>query len=425
MLRDFSDSLMNEALASFVIRETRFKRNRETGKGQTFLKMKGLPLSLNVYEASEILTNKRFREFKMPEFERIYLPESMRPFTDLSTLGAKDFLVDDNRGAVSASPSLKMDGTDFYLSVKGIGSTTDPFSHQLLGKAEICNLLKDSTLKDRIVNSEETAPRYITGELWLRGSPYGGQGLQHASTSMRVSEMADLTSIHGFRVAPLVKIVLLPENLENEIRKIYWYRRFAGRMVQETRLVPSNVRIYFHSGSTVGGNVSSIFDLFGIDENDKALEFQRNFVKSGIAFLTLFTRSLKSNEDGTFSGLDFYDVWLDKDAVLAPDGTIYFVDLEGLEWITVGRERVREKIDDQIYRSLYEFMYAYEQIERERSTRFGGLTDRKVQFEYLLREALMDDEIIDLARDGERLELVVGNTLGEQNIVERFPIIDW
>jgi hypothetical protein len=389
------------------------------------MKLKGLPLNLDVYEASETLTNRHFQEFKMPEFERIYLPESMRPFTDLSSLGTKEFIIDDNRGAVSTLPSLKMDGTDFYLSVKGIGSTTNPFSHQLLGKAEVCNLLKDSRLKNRIVNSEGIAPRYITGELWLRGSPYGGQGLEHATTSMRVSEMADLTSIHGFRVAPLVKIVFLPEALENEIKKIHWYRRFAGRIVQETRLVPSNVRIYFHSRSTVGGNIGSIFNLFGIDENDKALEFLKNFVKSGIAFLTLFTRSIKSNEDGTFSGLDFYDVWLDKDAVLAPDGTIYFVDLEGLEWITVAEKKIHEKIDDQIYRSLYEFMYAYEQIDRERSARFGIMTDRKVQLEYLLREALKDDEIIELAREGQSLVLVVGNILREQRLIKKFPIIDW
>ena len=388
------------------------------------MKLKGLPLNLNIYEASEVLTNKHFQEFKMPEFERIHLPESMRPFTDITPLGTKEFIVDDNRGAVSTLPSLKMDGTDFYLSIKGIGSTTNPFSHQLLGKAEICSLLKDSTLKERIVNSGEIAPRYLTGELWLRGSPYGGQGLQHATTSLRVSEMADLTSIHGFRVAPLVKIVFLPESLENEIKKIYWYRRFRGRMVQETRLVPSNVRIYFHSGSTVGGKISSIFDLFGIDNNDKALEFLKNFVKSGIAFLTLFTRSIKNNGNGTFSGLDFYDVWLDKDAVLAPDGTIYFVDLEGLEWITVGENNIQEKINDQIYRSLYEFMYAYEQIERERSKRFGEMADRKVQFEYLLREALKNDEVVDLAREGQSLELVVGNILGEERLIEKFPIID-
>ena len=196
-------------------------------------------------------------------------------------------------------------------------------------------------------------------------------------------------------------------------------------MVQETRLVPSNVRIYFHSGSTIGGNIGSIFELFGIDGNDKALAFLTNFVKSGIAYLTLFTRSIESNEDRTYSGLDFYDVWLDKDAVLAPDGTIYFVDLEGLEWITVRREKVREKIDDQIYRSLYEFIYAYEQIERERSARFGHMADRKVQFEYILRQALKHDEVVHLKREGGSLALVVGNLLGDESITEKFPIIDW
>jgi hypothetical protein len=389
------------------------------------MKMKGLPLTLDLYNVSEALTNRHFQGFKMSEFERIYLPESMRPFTDLGPIGKKEFIADDNRGAVFPSPSLEIDGTDFYLSVKGVGSTTNPFSHQLLGRAEICGLLEDPKLKDKIVDSEGIAPRYITGELWLRGSPYGGQGLQHASTALRVSEMADLTSIHGFRVAPLVKIVFLPEELEREIKKIYWYRRFGGRVVQETRLVPSNVRIYFHSGSTVGGNIGSVFDLFGIDSNDKALEFLKNFVRSGIAFLTLFTRSIKSNEDGTFSGLDFYDVWLDKDAVIAPDGTIYFVDLEGLEWITVAKKDIPEKIDDQIYRSLYEFMFAYQQIEQERSARFGSMSDRKSQFEYLLKEALGDDEVVELVRGGSSLELHVGNILGEKPLIKKFPIIDW
>ncbi|MGA2680429.1 MAG: hypothetical protein ABSF44_01360 [Candidatus Bathyarchaeia archaeon] len=388
------------------------------------MKLKGSPLDLNIYEASETLTNKHFKQFRSPEFERFYLPHSMRPFTDLNPLGTKEFIADDNRGAVSPLPILEMDGKDFYLSVKGIGSTTNPFSTQLLGKAEMCSLLKDSMLKNKIVNSEGIAPRYITGELWLRGSPYGGQGLEHATTSMRVSEMADLTTIHGFRVAPVVKIVFLPKDLENEIKKIYWYRRFRGRMVQELRLVPSNVRIYFHSGSTVGGNIRSVFDLFEIDSIDKSVDFLKNFVKSGLAYLTLFSRTLKSNEDGTFCGLDFYDVWLDKDAVLAQDGTIYFVDLEGLEWITVEEKKISEKIDDQIYRSLYEFMYAYEQIERERFARFGGLADRKVQFEYLLKEALKDDEIIDLASEGQSLKLVVGNILGEQRLTKKFPIMD-
>jgi hypothetical protein len=394
-------------------------------EGRIAMKLKGQPLDLVVYETSEVLTNKHFQDFEMDEFETVYLPECMRPFADHIPAGTKAFIADDNRGAVSALPCLELDGTDFYLSVKGIGSTTNPFSQQHLGKAEICSLLKSAGLIERIVNSEEKAPRYITGELWLRGSPYGGQGLEHANTSMRVSEMADITSIHGFRIAPTVKITFLPEDLERKIKEVYWYRKFPGKIVQETRLVPSNVRIYFHSGSTIGSNISEIYKLFEIDVNEKALEFLKNFVKSGISFLTLFTRSMRSDEDGTFSGLDFYDVWLDKDAVLAPDGTIYFVDLEGLEWINVPAKKVHEKIDDQIYRSLYEFMYAYEQIERERSRRFGSQIDRKAQFEYLLKEALKDDDVVQVEHEGDRLKLVLGNILGEKRLMKDFSIIDW
>ena len=96
------------------------------------MKLKGSPINLNTYKVSEMLTNRHFHEFKMDEFEKIHLPESLKPFTDLNPLGTKEFVQDDNRGAVSTLPSLKMDGTDFYLSVKGIGSTTNPFSHQLL-----------------------------------------------------------------------------------------------------------------------------------------------------------------------------------------------------------------------------------------------------------------------------------------------------
>ena len=387
--------------------------------------MRGIPVNLNSYEAPSVLTNKHFREFNVPEFERFYLSDSMNPLIDQDALETREFVVDDNRGAVSPMSTLDMDGTEFYLSVKGIGSTTSPFSDRLLGITEISTVIDDYSLRTKIQRSDNKVPRFVTGELWLRGSPYGGQGLQHATTSMRVSEMADLTSIHGFRIAPLVKIVMLPEDLEAEIKKIFWYRRFRGRIVQEIRLVPSNVRIYFHSGSTIGSNIGAVFELFGIGSNDSAIRFLQNFVRSGVAALTLFTRSITKNEDGTFTGLDYSDVWLDKDAVLAPDGTIYFVDLEGLDTIIVSKDRVREKIEDQIYRSLYEFIYAYEQIERERAARFGDMADRKAQFEYFLRDALKDDETVGLSRENGSLQLVIGNILKDQSISTKFPIIDW
>ena len=401
------------------------------------LNLRGMPISLNVYDGAGTITNKYYRRFQMPDFEKVYLPDSVGPFSHADPIGTKELLIDDNRSAVGRQPYMTIDGTDFYFSVKGIGSTTSPFSRQLLKKEEICSLLKTGPTKERVTNAKEKEmkfPRYLTGELWSRGCPYGSQGLEFASIAMKATEMSDAstTSIHGFRIAPLVKIVKLPEALQKEVTQVYWYRRFKQVMVQEMRLIPSNIRIYFHSDWTIGDDTGELFDFFHIDNNDKALDFLKNFVKSGIAILTLFVRSMSDNSNGTYSGLDFYDVWLDKDAVLAPDGTIFWADLEGLQAITIGgRDRavlefnIEEKMEHHIYRSLYEFMYAYEQIERERVRRFGHITDRKTQFEYLLKDALRDDEVVDLHRNQDSLELVIGNILGEEKLTKRFTILDW
>jgi hypothetical protein len=401
------------------------------------IKLRGVPITLNAYYGGGMMTNKYFRSFQMPEFERIYLPDSVKPFTDTEPMGTKQLLIDDNRSAVSREPYMTIDGVDFYFSVKGIGSTTSPFSRQLFKKGEICSLLKSSAIRDRVINAKEKEtkfPRYLTAELWSRGCPYGSQGLEFASIAMKATEMSDdsTTSIHGFRIAPLVKIVKLPKALQDELRQVYWYRRFRQEMVQETRLIPSNIRIYFHSDWTIGDDTGELFDFFNIDNNDKAMDFLKNFVKSGIAILTLFVRSMSNNDNGTYSGLDFYDVWLDKDAVLAPDGTIFWADLEGLQTITIGGKdradlefNVEENMEHQIYRSLYEFMYAYEQIDRERTRRFGHITDRKTQFEYILMDALKDDAVVDLHRSTESLELVIGNILGEEKLTKNFTILDW
>ena len=400
------------------------------------IKLRGIPITLNVYDGAGTITNKYFRRFQMPELGRVYLPDSVKPFTDTDPVATKELLIDDNRSAVSREPYMAIDGTDFYFSVKGIGSTTSPFSRQLLRKEEINSLLKSSIVREKIMNAKEKEmkfPRYLTGELWSRGCPYGSQGLEFATIAMKAAEMSDAstTSIHGFRIAPLVNIIKLPKALQEKVTQVYWYRRFKQEMVQEARLIPSNVRIYFHSDWTIGDDTGELFDFFRIDDNDKAMDFLKNFVKSGIAILTLFVRSMSDYGNGTYSGLDFYDVWLDKDAVLAPDGTIFWADLEGLQAITIGGKdradlefNVEENMEHQIYRSLYEFMYAYEQIERERVKRFGHMTDRKIQFEYLLVDALKDDEVVELHRSADSLELVIGNILGEEKLTKNFTILD-
>jgi hypothetical protein len=356
----------------------------------------------------------------------VYLPRSLAALTDEAPIETRDFVEDDNRGAVEPKPIATLDGEEFYLSVKGIGSTIDPYSWQRLDRQYAAELTGDATVRERL---QRTPPdgddRMITGELWLRGSPYGGQGLEHATTALRVSERADPTSIHGFRIAPVVKVCYLPKSLEERLRGIHWYRRYRGRIVQELRLVPSNVRVYFHSRSTVGNNVGHVFDLFAVDSNERALGFETNFVRSTMAMLTLFARTMIWDGDrNAYRGLDFLDVWLDKDAVVAPTGSVYFVDLEGIEEIAVARSDVKEKIEDQVYRSLYEMTFAYEQIERERVRRFGADGGRKRHFAGILREALRDDRFVRLQENGPNLELVIRNNCQEESLYTRFPAVD-
>ena len=196
-------------------------------------------------------------------------------------------------------------------------------------------------------------------------------------------------------------------------------------MVQELRLVPSNIRVYFHAKNTLGTNVRNVFDLFSVDSDARAAQFETNFVRSTVAMLSLFARTMEVGPTSeTYRGLDFHDVWLDKDAVLAPDGSVYFVDLEGIEPITVPVDSVKEKLEDQVYRSLYEMTFGYEQIENERQRRFGGGGGRKERFEGILRAALRKDPFVRLRRDGSRLEFVIRNKDEEAALYLTFPAVD-
>jgi hypothetical protein len=223
----------------------------------------------------------------------------------------------------------------------------------------------------------------------------------------------------------VVKIAYLPLALESEIRKIYWYRKFHGRLVQELRLVPSNVRVFFHSRSALGTSVGQVFDLFRIDAPWKAHGFAVNFLRSGVAMLTLFSRSLRYDPGrGRYRGLDFYDVWMDKDAVVAPDGTLFFVDLEGIQEVAVEENEIREKVEDQVYRSLYELMFAYSQVEEERLRRFGGAGTRRHRLEALLEEALQQDPFVTLRRSGRTLEMVIRNECEGGPLYVPFGMVD-
>jgi hypothetical protein len=389
------------------------------------VRLHGMPLELSAYPG-KCITNRQFQSFDLGPLETFYLPRSLTGLLDESPTATQAFIEDDNRGAILPESIATLDGTEFFLSVKGVGSVIDPYSWRALDRTYAAELSDDPSVRERLLGRPaEPTDRIITGEVWLRGSPYGGQGLDHATTALKVSERARLTSVAGFLIAPVVKICLLPEALENRLRSIHWYRKFRGRMVQELRLVPSNVRIYFHGRSTVGQNVRHIFDLFSIESNAQALQFETTFVRSTVAMLTLFARTLAyDGSRGKYVGLDYDDVWLDKDAVLAPDGAAYFVDLEGIVELALDKDMIREKIVDQVHRSLYELTFAYEQIEGERRRRFGAGGSRKGHFEGVLREALRADPFVQVETKDGNLDLVIQNSCEEEYFYTKFRAVD-
>ena len=384
----------------------------------------GKSIKLYFLKIDEKKGNRNFEHDEISSVEGLFLPESIKQMFPEYKYSEMNLIEDDNRSAIFPDPFVTIGETDFFLSVKGIGSTTDPYSMELLSKANTLVLSRNESMSKRISNLNDSHGRFITGEVWLRGSPYGGQGEEHGLIALETSNMAQPLSINGFMVAPVIRLIYLPENMEKEIKNIYWYRKFKGRIVQELRLVPSNVRIYFHSYNTLGSNISRIFDMFSIGSNEQAIDFEINFIRSGLAALSIFARTMRIEVDGSFSGLDYFDVWIDKDAVVAPDGTLYFVDLEGVERNYILESKVRDKIDEQFYRSLYEFTFALEQFEQERERRFNDLSDRRIRFQILIREALRKDPILNVNLIENSLQITIGNSLNLEKLYRTITLID-
>ena len=77
-----------------------------------------------------------------------------------------------------------------------------------------------------------------------------------------------------------------------------------------------------------------------------------------------------------------------------------------------------------MYRSLYEFLFAYEQIDQERERRFGGRSSRKERFLALVGRALSDDRYVRLNTTPRDAELEIRNALADERLYTRFPLVD-
>ncbi len=319
---------------------------------------------------------------------------------------------DDNRSALLPERRLAIGGQEFLAAVKGCGAGVDAFENAPLTAERVRAIGRDGAALERIASENGASEGFITGERWFGNTPYGGQAPDNAAIGFLTSLRATDAQIAGFHVCPIIGLVRLPDALAGIASRFFWYRRYEGEFWQEIRLMPSNVRLYFHSPVTFGIDTSRALSLFGVASFDEAERFLENLARSALAALTLYARTLRHDSvRGGYRGLGYHDVWLDKDAVIAPDGTMHFADLEGIEEIPApNEEAVREEIGKQFHRNVYEATYALEALAWDVDRRwraFRSAPERRRWILEVLERACVADPFLSLDRRGANLVLGV------------------
>jgi len=295
---------------------------------------------------------------------------------------------DGNRGAILPDFKTELWGRSFFVGLKGIGARTSMFED---GPLDFGGL------------SLSHEPQFMS-ESWFGENPWGAMSQKVCIEDKLVTELVNRGSINGFYICPMIRATPLPEWLMKEAKSHFWYRRLdrPGPYYQQARLMPSDVRLFYQSEATLGRKTAEVLKAFRISSSEDMDSFIDKYISSGIAALTLITRTVQKHEIWGLAALDFIDVWLDKDSVLAPDGTIYFADIEGLDWIPLRDEaeailRMKRQFD----RNYYEFMYGLDILLKERQ-RLSNLHTSRLELRQILAErldlALKRDLFVELNR---------------------------
>lgn len=324
-------------------------------------------MTLVEIETSDRELNPNFKNLE--SWVNIYLGPGTAELHDLQ--GTKHLAIrDENRNAIIPGRCIEIDGRAYFLSIKGCGAYEDMFFGGPISIDKLANACRESTLLDR-VRSLHDPSGFIMSENWMGESPFGAQGIINAREGLELSKLARSASINGAYICPIIGIVPLAGQIEDMARKFYWFRQYPDPFFQEIRLVPSRTRLYFESPHVIA-DPESIFSQFQVDTPKLAQQFEMNFISSGLALLSLFSRSARE-QDLAITGLIYQDVWFDKDTIIAPDGIIHFADIEGLGWTQLtgqSRQELLEKyykIQRKEWDKLaYEFLYALVQVDTYR-----------------------------------------------------------
>ena len=308
-----------------------------------------------------------------------------------------NIIPDGNRGAIVPDLHVELWSRQFVVGIKGIGARM--------------KMYKD-TNEDGMGVLEKHEPEFYS-EAWFGENPWGAMSYNACLDDQLLTELSGNSGINGFYICPMIRATPLDQILMKEVQSKYWYRRLDTDKpyYQQFRLMPSDVRLFYQSEATLGKSTQAVIDSFNINTLEDLDMFIDNYISSGLAALTLFCRTLKHDQRQVYLGLDYSDVWLDKDSVIAPDGNIFFADIEGLEWVPVrDAEESRFKFTRQFDRNFYEFMYGADCLLKERAKMGNNISTTEAlrkSFAARLELAVENDPFIELEHVNRALYLIL------------------
>ena len=325
--------------------------------------------------------------------------------------GTYDTVPDGNRGAVLPSVQVELHGRTYIVGLKGVGARFPMYG-------------------DGPLDSLGFKGHTFTSESWFGESPWGAMSLKACQDDSAVTELMGPDGIDGFHICPMVRANPLPGWVMEAARPKFWYRRLNGPApyYQQVRLMPSDVRLFYQSEAALGPRTSRVLEGFKVQGPEGLDSFIDNYIRSGMAALTLLARTVREHGTWSHAALDFDDVWLDKDSVIAPDGAIFFADIEGLDWVPLRDEaEATKRLTKQFDRNFYEFMYGLDRLMNERvrvSERSVDRESRRQELAARFELALAKDRFLSLERDAHHLDAIIRPGKGPVKAV-RARILDF
>jgi hypothetical protein len=328
--------------------------------------------------------------------ERIVVPMGLSTNAQ-GTAKKLDVIPDGNRGAVIPDIEIELWDRTFLVGIKGTGARIPMYG---------------DGAKD-ITGTELSQEPFFASESWFGENPWGAMSQRGCIEDKRITELTGPGDIGGFYICPMVRATPLPEWLMKKAQSRFWYKRLdrPGPYYQQTRLMPSDVRLFYQSDVALGRKTPGVMDTFGISDPEDLDGFIENYIRSGMAALTLISRTVREDEKFGHVALDFTDVWLDKDSVIASDGTIFFADIEGLEWIPMrDDDEAKFRMMRQFDRNYYEFMYSLDRLLQERDRMRNRTTTRRALRHGLaarLELALESDPFLEIRQSEHSLRIAM------------------